>query len=110
MVLNLVEPVPAVTVETPKRITSHSSLSEIVKVFQAPPIKETRMKPVNTWEKNARTRYYVSRMETYAKSAQSPDMNLTLKEIQTGERIVDKIAVSLFAYTVGVFFLFFLLF
>ena len=98
------------SVITPKRITSHSSLSEIVHVFSdAPPVKKTRMKHVSTWEKRAWTNYQVSRMKAFAKSAQSPDMNLTLREIQTGERIVDKIVVSLFVYTVGVFFILFLL-
>ena len=99
---------PQVIVHAPKRITSHSSLSEIVKVFSdAPPIKETRMKPVSTWERRAWTNFHVTRMKYQAKSAQSPDMNLTLKEIQTGERLVDKMVVSLFAYTVVVFFMFF---
>jgi hypothetical protein len=91
------------------RITSHSSLSDIVKVFNAPDVKtQTKMKPVQTWETHARTKYYVSRMKVHAKSALSPDMNLTLKEIQTGERIVDKIIMSLFVYTVGAFFVLFL--
>lgn len=93
----------------PNRITSHSSLSEIVKAFEAPPIKETRMKPVSNWEKRAWTNYHVSQMKAAAKSAQSPDMDLTLREILTGERVVDKIATSIVVYTaMWVCFLFFL--
>lgn len=105
-----------ITVEhvVPNRITTHSSLSEIVKVLDAPPLslvkKETRMKPVSNWEKRTWTTYHVSRMKAAAKSAQSPDMNLTLNEIRTGERLIDKIVVTLFAYTVGVLFIFFTLF
>jgi hypothetical protein len=103
-----------ITVEhvVPKRITSHSSLSEIVKVLDAPPLvkKETRMKPVSNWEKHAWTTYHVSRIKEAAKSAQSPDMNLTLNEILTGERISDKVTTILFAYFAGVCLLFLIIF
>jgi hypothetical protein len=59
------------------------------------------MKPVhlNKWE-NA---YRIERMKSVAKIAQSPDMNLTLNEIRTGERVSDKIGATLFVYTLGVF-------
>jgi hypothetical protein len=91
-------------VVVPKRITSHSSLSDIVKAFEAPDVKETRMRPlhVSKWEVMAREKYHVERMKVQAKYAQSPDMNLTLKEILTGERISDKIVASLLVYAVGV--------
>jgi hypothetical protein len=88
------------------RVTSHSKLSEIVRVFEAPPLKkETRMRPVKTnkWE----NRYHMARMKSIANNAQSPDMNLTLHEILTGERVSDKIAATLFVYTAGVFLIFF---
>jgi hypothetical protein len=91
------------------RVTSHSSLSEIVHIFEAPPVKkETRMKPVNTLENRTWTKYHVSRMKSASKIAQSPDMNLSLNEILTRERVSDKIAATLFVYTLGVFLIFFL--
>lgn len=103
-----VEAPPIVHVE---RITSHSKLSEIVKVFsEAPPIKETKMKPISTFEKRARTSYHISRMKTFAKSAQSPDMNMTLNEIRTGVKVTDRIIVTLFAYTICVFVMYFSMF
>jgi hypothetical protein len=103
-----VEAPPLVHVQ---RITSHSKLSEIVKVFsEAPPVKETKMKPISVFEKRARTNYNISRMKTFAKSAQSPDMNMTLNEIRTGVKMTDKIALSLFVYTVCVFIMFFSMF
>lgn len=105
--ISLVDNPPVVV---PKRITSHSKLSEIVHVFSAPPVKETRMKPISSFEKHARTNYHVSRMKTFAKSAQSPDMNMTLNEIRTGVKVSDKVAAILFVYVVGVFFLFFSMF
>ena len=99
---------PPVHIQAPKRITSHSNLSEIVKVFSdAPPVKETKMKPISVFEKRARTNYHISRMKTFAKSAQSPDMNMTLNEIRTSVKVTDKIAASLFVYTVCVLFIFF---
>lgn len=87
----------------PKRINSHSKLSDIVRVFEAPPVKEPkRMKPISNWERNV----HISRMKVAAEYARNPDMNLTLKEILTGERVSDKIAMSLFVYFAGVFFIF----
>lgn len=104
--ISLIDSHPPITVNQ-KRITTHSNLSDIVKVLSAPPVKETRMKPIGSFEKKARRHYHISRMKTFAKSAQSPDMNMTLNEIRTGVKMSDKIAATLFVYFVGVFFLFF---
>lgn len=109
-VVTVVSPPPPPLPMVQKRINSHSNLSDIVESFKAPPLKHTNQRGIQPWEKKARTNYYISRMKSHAKSAQSPDMNLTLREILTGERVEDKIFISLFAYTIGVFFVFFSMF
>lgn len=48
------------------------------------------------------THYYTQRMKSFAKYAQSPDMNMTLKEIRTGVKTSDRIKMSLFVYLLGV--------
>lgn len=92
------------------RITSHSRLSEIVQVFESPSVKtETTTTKQTKRPRISWTKYHVARMKSAPKYAQSPDMDLTLREILTHERVTDKIAATLFVYTVGVFLIFFLL-
>jgi hypothetical protein len=90
-----------IVITEPKRITSHSSLSEIVKAFEAPPVKETRMKPVSNWEKRIWTNYHVSRMKAAVeKYTHKPDMDLTLR---AGERIVVYTAMWIFLLFLALF-------
>lgn len=93
----------------PIRITSHSSLSDIVKVFKAPEIKVTPQRGIQPWEKQARLDYHISRMKMYASQAKSP--KLTLREIQTGKKDdrVERILLSLYTYFVGIAFILFML-
>jgi hypothetical protein len=98
MVATVIEHVAPVK---PARITSHSRLSDILVSFEAPPVKEIRMKPVNvnSLETRARTMYYMHQIKAAADSAKNPNTNLTLHEILTGERLIDKIG-----FLIGVFF------
>ena len=93
------------------RINSHSKLSEIVQVFKAPPVKvQTPQRGIKPWEQRLRLDHHVLRMKTFAAKSKSPDMNLTLREIQTGkkDRRVERIILALYTYFVGVAFLFFM--
>lgn len=49
-----------------------------------------------------RTNYYIHRMKAAAKSAQSPDMNMSLNEIRTGVSVKDHMKFSLLVYLIGV--------
>lgn len=92
----------------PTRINSHSNLSEIVRVFKAPEVKETKQRGIQPWEKKLRTDYHIKRMKMFASKAQSPDMNWNLREIQTGHKD-DKVLrafINLSIYTLGVLFIF----
>lgn len=93
----------------PIRINTHSKLSDIVKSFEAPPVKVTKQRGVQPWEKKARTDYYMKRMKMFADNAESP--NLTLREIQTGKKDdrTERILLALYTYFVGVAFVFFML-
>lgn len=93
----------------PARINSHSKLSEIVKSFEAPPVKVSKQKGIQPWEKKARMKYHLDRMEMFTNKAESP--NLTLREIQTGKKDdhVERILLALYTYFVGVAFVFFML-
>ncbi len=101
-------PVPHALTPVPKRVSTHSNLSEIVESFKAPPIKATPQRGVQPWERNAWTKYHMSRMEVYAKKSESP--NLSLYEIKTGkkDKRVERVILALYTYFVGVAFLFFL--
>jgi hypothetical protein len=91
------------------RINSHSNLSDIVENFKtAPPVKNTKQKGVQTWERNLWMRYHTDQMKMNAKKAAGP--NLTLYEIKTGkkDKRAERIILSLYTYFVGVAFLFFL--
>ncbi len=101
-------PVALTPLHAPARINSHSSLSQIVESFKAPPVKETRQRGVQPWERNAWTKYHMDRMEMHAKSATGP--NLSLYEIKTGkkDKRVERVILALYTYFVGVAFLFFL--
>jgi hypothetical protein len=46
----------------------------------------------------------MNQMRVAADSAKNPNMNLTLHEILTGERLIDKIEFTLAVYLIGVFF------
>lgn len=95
-------------IHAPVRINSHSNLSDIVKSFQAPPLKkQTPQRGVQPWEKRAWFNYHVKRMESFAKKAESP--NLTLYEVKTGKTRKDRVMLALYTYFVGVAFVFFLL-
>lgn len=108
----LLETPPVVLRAPVERINSHSKLSDIVRVFEAPPPKtespqkKTGIKP---WEKKMRLDHHVMRMKTFAKSAESP--NLTLREIQTGkkDKTVERIILAMYTYFVGLAFIFFML-
>lgn len=47
-------------------------------------------------------KFHTQRMKSFVKYAQSPDMNLTLKEIQTGIKTSDRMKMSLAVYILGV--------
>lgn len=49
-----------------------------------------------------RKEYYVNRIKTMAKSAQDPDMNMSLNEIKTGVKTSDRVRLSLGVYLLGV--------
>ncbi len=100
--------VPVQEAPVPKRVSTHSNLSEIVESFKAPPIKATPQRGVQPWERNAWTKYHMNRMEMYAKKSESP--NLSLYEIKTGkkDKRVERVMLALYTYFVGVAFLFFL--
>lgn len=53
-----------------------------------------------------RTQYYIQRMKSLSKSAQSPDLNMTLNEIKTGIKTSDRMKFSLLVYLLGVILLF----
>lgn len=53
-------------------------------------------------ENTFRTSYYIQRMKAAAKSAQSPDMNMSLNEIRTGITRSERIKFSLLIYLIGV--------
>ena len=93
----------------PARINSHSKLSEIVRSFEAPPIKETKQRGVQNWERNAWTKYHMDRMELYASKAESP--NLSLYEIKTGkkDKRVERVILAMYTYFVGLAFIFFMI-
>ncbi len=104
-------PVPEYVAPRFHRINSHTRLSEIIQVFKAPPVKvQTPQRGIKPWEQKLRMDNHVLRMKTFAQSSGSPDMNLTLREIQTGkkDRRVERIILSLYTYFVGVAFLFFM--
>ncbi len=101
---------PPVVVAAPHRINSHSKLSDIVKSFQAPPLKETtKQRGVQNWERNAWTKYHMDRMELYAKKSESP--NLSLYEIKTGkkDKRVERVMLAMYTYFVGLAFIFFMM-
>ncbi len=109
MVAPVVTVVPQAPVSVPKRISTHSNLSEIVESFKAPPLKkETRQRGVQTWERNAWTKYHIDRMKTFADTAKF--QNLSMYEIKTGkkDKRVERVILALYTYFVGMAFLFFL--
>lgn len=96
-----------ITKPLPARINSHSDLSEIVRVFQAPELKVTKQKPVQPWEKKIRTNYHIKRMKMFADKSKSPMMNWSLKEIKDGhpdDRVL-RMFINLCIYTLGVLFI-----
>ncbi len=96
-----------ITKPLPARINSHSNLSEIVRVFQAPDVKVTKQRAIQPWEKKLRTDYHIKRMKMFASKAQSPDMNWTLREIQAGHKD-DKLLrgfINFSIYLLGVLFI-----
>ena len=92
-----------------QRINSHSKLSDIVHVFQAPPIK---VQVKDHWGKGApplnkiRRNYYVQRIKSFAKKAEDPDMNMSLNEIRTGIKTSERMTLSLLVYLLGVLVIF----
>jgi hypothetical protein len=91
-----------------QRINSHSKLSDIVHVFQAPPVK---VQVKDHWGKGAplnkiRRNYYVQRIKSFAKKAQDPDMNMTLNEIHTGVKTSEQMTLTLLVYLLGVLVIF----
>lgn len=58
--------------------------------------------PKNKKNTTTRTNYYIHRMKAAAKSAQSPDMNMSLNEIRTGVSVKDHMKFSLLIYLIGV--------
>lgn len=99
---------PVVTVQqapVPKRVSTHSNLSEIVANFRsAPPVKETRQRGVQSWERNAWTNYHMDRMKTFAEKAKSPNLSL----YESRNKRVERVILALYTYFVGIAFLFFL--
>lgn len=68
-------------------------------------IKAPENKTHKSYEK-VRLNYYKNRIISIAKSAQSPDMDMTIKEIQNGFTREEKVKATLFVYLVGVLILF----
>lgn len=64
------------------------------KCFSMPPKKAPPVKD--------RTQYYIHRMKAHAKSAQDPDMDMSLNEIKTGVKLSERMALTLEVYLLGV--------
>lgn len=58
--------------------------------------------PKPKYEENLRVFHHTQRMRYFAEQAKNPDMNMTLKEIQTGVKVSDRMALSLEVYLIGV--------
>lgn len=56
--------------------------------------------------KKLRLKYYKNRITSVAKTAQSPDLNMSLDEIRTGVKRSERVKATLFVYLVGVLVLF----
>lgn len=69
-------------------------------VLKAPKLKEHKTNDA------FRTQYYINRMRMHAKSAQSPDMNMTLNEIKTGVKVSERMTLTLEVYLLGVLVIF----
>lgn len=53
-----------------------------------------------------RLNYYKNRIQSIAKTAQSPDINMSLNEIRTGVTRSERVKASLFVYLLGVLVIF----
>ena len=65
-------------------------------VLKAPPVKN------HGNVDKVRTQYYIQRMKMHVKSAQDPDMNMTLNEIKTGVKVSERMTLTLGVYLLGV--------
>ena len=65
----------------------------------------TLQAPKNKTEK-FRLNYYKNRIESIAKTAQSPDLNMSLDEIRNGFTRSERVKASLFVYLLGVLVIF----
>ncbi len=64
-------------------------------------IEAPKNKNNKSFEK-VRLNYYINRIKSISKTAQSPDMNMSLDELRTGIKKSERIKATLFVYLVGV--------
>lgn len=98
MIPHITEP-PAIV--TPNKRGICISVNKPCFVLNAPKNKAPQLK-----ENKLRTEYYIHRMKSLAKSAQDPDMNMSLNEIKTGIKVSDRMKMSLFVYLLGALIIF----
>lgn len=58
--------------------------------------------PSPKFQEKLRVLHHTQRMRYFAEKSKNPDMNLSLKEIQTGIQMSDHMALSLEVYLIGV--------